>query len=114
MARKDLLLDLLADPGRRIVITTSAGRSYTAYARGLRSHDLEICPPVERLELDLGSIEPVDPVAPSRASIEQLLLDAYPALALAPPRLRAHLERHAGAIAQLVDAAGEGEEVASV
>ena len=53
-------------------------------------------------------LEPVAPAAPSRASIERLLLDAYPALALAPPRLRAHLERHADAIAQLVDAAEEG------
>ena len=54
-------------------------------------------------------LEPVEPPAPSRASIERLLLDAYPALASAPPRLRAHLERHADAIAQLVDAAGEGD-----
>jgi hypothetical protein len=112
MSRKDLLLDIAAS--ETITITTAAGRSYTARVRKHKASDLEVHPPVELLSLELGGIEAVPASIPSRAAIEKLLLDACPALASAPPRLRAHLERHAGAIAQLVDAAGEAPAEADI
>ena len=62
MARKDLLLDLDTDPDRRVTITTSAGRSYTARVRRIAEVNVERLdpqPPIERIELELGNVEVV-------------------------------------------------------
>lgn len=112
MSRKDLLDDLSAN--NTITITTSTGRRFYARTRELLALDLEMHPPIERLSLQLGSIVSAPVPTPSRASIERLLLDTYPTLASAPPRLRAHLARHAEAIATLVDAASEAPAEAGI
>lgn len=65
-ARKDLLADIVTD--NAVTITTSTGRSYTAPVREHTVRDLELGPPVERLELLLGRIELVE-AAPAEADI---------------------------------------------
>lgn len=58
--RKELLEDLAVDLTLTIKITTSAGRSYTARVRRQGKRDLELFPPIELLELELGRIELVE------------------------------------------------------
>lgn len=69
MSRKDLLADLAAST--EITITTSSGRSFTARARVQKVRDLDLYPPIELLDVELGRIEVV--AAPGEAAIVNTL-----------------------------------------
>lgn len=58
--RKELLEDLRADLTMTVTITPASGRSFTARVRKFGQRDLELFPPIELLELELGRIELVE------------------------------------------------------
>lgn len=66
--RKELLQDLRADLTMTVTITPASGRSYTARVRKFEQRDLELFPPIELLELELGRIELVE-AAPAEANM---------------------------------------------